>query len=183
MATEAASPRWIAPVPNLLTALRLALAFAFPFVPESWRIAVVAVAGASDGLDGWIARRFHATSDLGRLLDGVADKAFTFSAVLTVVLAGLTPWWAGLLAMSRDVAVAGMAAWCFATGHWRAFRDVRPRLLGKITTGVAFVWFLTLLVPALEPVRRPALWIAAATSLAAAVDYAAEFGRRLRARR
>jgi CDP-diacylglycerol--glycerol-3-phosphate 3-phosphatidyltransferase/cardiolipin synthase len=177
---SAASPRWIAPVPNLLTALRLALAAAFPFVPEAWRIPVVAVAGASDFLDGWIARRFHATSDLGRLLDGVADKAFTLSAVVTLVLAGLAPWWAGLLAMARDLAVAAMTLWCAATGRLREFRDVRPRVLGKVTTGFAFLWLLTLLVPPLAPARWPALVLAAVASVAAAIDYAARFLARRR---
>jgi len=70
-------------VPNALSVLRLGFAVAFPFVPESWWIALVLAAGFSDWLDGWIARRFQATSWIGGLLDGVSDKAFVLSALFT----------------------------------------------------------------------------------------------------
>jgi hypothetical protein len=82
--------------------------------------------------------------------------------------------------MARDVTVAGIAAACAARGLWEAFREMRPRLLGKVTTGAAFLWFATLLLPALESLRWPALGLAAATSVGAAVDYLLQFlrGRR-----
>lgn len=177
MTREIVSPGWIGPVPNLLTALRLLLAVLFPFVPETWRGPVVAAAGLSDLLDGWIARRFHAESHLGRLLDGIADKAFVFSAILTLAATGHMPWWEGVLVMTRDLVVAAIASWCLLQRAWAAFRHMEPRFLGKATTLVAFLWFLSLLFPWASPARPWLLGLAGASSLLAAGDYVVQFVR------
>jgi CDP-diacylglycerol--glycerol-3-phosphate 3-phosphatidyltransferase/cardiolipin synthase len=165
-------PPWLASVPNFLTVVRLLLAAAFPFVPAGWRLALVIAAGASDGLDGWAARRLGATSELGRLLDGIADKAFVLSAVVGVVVAGDAPWWAGLLVMSRDVVVGAIAALCALRRAWWASRAMKPRFLGKATTALAFLWLASLLLSVPADVRWATLALAALTSLGAAVDYA-----------
>jgi cardiolipin synthase len=183
MGTPAAHPAWIRPVPNALTFLRLALAVALPFLPIHLWLPTIALAAATDGLDGWIARRFHATSDLGRLLDGVADKAFAFSAVLTLVTAGRTPWWHGALVLSRDFVVAALAARLAVTRRWEGFRDMQVRAAGKFATLAAFAWFLTLLFPTPESLSDSAFVVAAGASLWAAGDYllqAARLRRRLR---
>jgi cardiolipin synthase len=177
MTREIVRPGWIGPVPNLLTGLRLVLAVLFPFVPDAWRGPVVLAAGASDLLDGWIARRFHAESHLGRLLDGVADKAFVLSAIVTLAATGHMPWWEGLVVMARDLVVAGIAGWCLLQRAWAAFRHMRPRFLGKATTLLAFAWFLALLVPGASSVRPWLLAAGGATSLLAAADYVAQFAR------
>ncbi len=177
MGEDVREHRWIARIPNLLTGLRMALAGVLPFVGEEYRASAVAVAGASDGFDGWLARRFHATSHLGRLLDGIADKAFVLSAVATLAATGHMPWWEGVAVMSRDVVVAAIAAWCAARGRWEAFRHMRPRALGKATTVAAFLWFLTLLIPGASAFRLPTFLLAAASSACAAVDYAVAFSR------
>lgn len=172
-----ARPRWFGWIPNLLTSLRLALAAAFPFLPEDLRGSAIGVAGASDFFDGWLARKFHATTHVGRLLDGIADKAFVLSAVATFAATAHMPWWEGVVVMARDIVVAAIALWCAAKGAWEAFRHMQPRLLGKATTLVAFLWFLTLVVPALAPARAPAFVLAALASALAAVDYAIAFAR------
>jgi phosphatidylglycerophosphate synthase len=170
-------PAWIAPVPNVLTALRIALALALPFVPERAYGPVVVAAGLSDFLDGWIARRFHATSDLGALLDGVADKLFVLSAVLTLVLGGAMPWWQGAAVMSRDLVVAAIALRFALARAWGGFRRMKVRLAGKLTTAIAFLWFVSLLVAEAEPARLPLFVLAAAASAAAAADYVLQFVR------
>ncbi len=172
-----AGPAWARPVPNLLTALRLGLAAALPFVPDGTRLAVVLAAAASDGLDGWIARRFHATSPLGALLDGAADKAFAASAVVTLSGAGRMPLVEGLVVLARDLVVAGLAALAVRQRAWSAFRHMRPRASGKLTTLLAFVWFLTLLLDPLELARTPAFVLAGLASLAAAADYLRQYLR------
>src|SRR5207247_3735633 len=69
---------------DLLTALRVPLAVAFPFVPSpAWRLALVAGAAASDFFDGMLARRFG-SSRVGAVLDPIADKLFMAAAFLTV---------------------------------------------------------------------------------------------------
>jgi phosphatidylglycerophosphate synthase len=152
---------WIRPVPNVLTFLRLALAGVLPFVPQSWWLPVILGAGVSDALDGWIARRFRATSELGRLLDGVADKAITLSAVLTLTLAGTMRPWQGPLVLTRDIVVAALAVGLAARHAWSGFRHMRVRWAGKLTTLLAFGWLATLLLPAPEGLRMGAFVLAA----------------------
>jgi phosphatidylglycerophosphate synthase len=177
MTTESVRPGWIGPVPNVLTVLRLVLALFFPFAPEAARGYVVAAAGLSDLLDGWIARRFHAETHFGRLMDGIADKAFVFSAVLTLAATGHMPWWEGVLVMARDLVVAAMAVLCILRRAFASFRHMKPRLLGKVTTLLAFGWFLTLLFPWAAPARPVFLVLAGASSVLAALDYLREFVR------
>ena len=70
-------------IPNGITILRLILAIAFPFLPESWHFTVIAIALASEFLDGLIARLCGWTSYLGQVLDPIADKFFFFSVAVT----------------------------------------------------------------------------------------------------
>ena len=60
-------------VPNILSSLRLVIAFVFPFVPDYYWLWLVLTGGCSDFLDGWIARRWQVASWQGGLLDAVAD--------------------------------------------------------------------------------------------------------------
>lgn len=165
------SPAWIRPAPNALTILRLGLALVLPFTPSDLWFPLVATAAVTDLLDGWIARRFHATSDLGRLLDGVADKVFAFSAVLTLILHEHMPLWQGLLVLARDLVVTALGAWLALTRSWDDFRHMQVRWAGKLTTFLAFGWFATLLLPAPPALRTGAFVLAAGTSLWAAADY------------
>src|SRR3989441_3580729 len=76
---------------DLLTALRLPLAAAFPFVHQpTWQLALVGAAAASDFFDGMLARRFGG-SRAGAVLDPPADKGFKAAAFLTVAPARLLP--------------------------------------------------------------------------------------------
>lgn len=177
MTVPGPSPAWIGPVPNLLTGLRLALAATFPLLAPGARPAVVLAAGLSDVLDGWIARRFHAESALGRLLDGVADKAFVLSAVVTLSVAGEMAWWEGLAVLARDLVVAGIAARCAARRAWASFAHMKPRWSGKATTLGVFAWFLALFVLPPGPSRTAIFLAAAAVSAASATDYLVQFFR------
>jgi len=75
-------------VPGLLSLCRLPLAVAFPFavVHASWALAVLAGAAASDVLDGWYARRFHQETRTGAVLDGVMDKLFVGTVLVTLLV-------------------------------------------------------------------------------------------------
>ena len=89
-------------VPNLLSALRLGLAMAFPWSPPLWRAPMVIAAGFTDWLDGFIARTFGAKSTTGLLLDAVADKFFALSVLLTLVATREIAWWEMALVIARD---------------------------------------------------------------------------------
>jgi cardiolipin synthase len=105
-------------LPNLLSALRLALA---PFA--GWAIlsdhdmaalAVFAVAGLSDFLDGAIARRFGLTSLFGAWLDPIADKLLMLFCLLALLRIGAVPFWLVAMVLGRDLLVAGGLALAWA---------------------------------------------------------------------
>src|SRR5688572_18930562 len=66
-------------------------------------LVVLAVASATDFLDGVIARRFGLITRLGQLLDPAADRLFIFAALLGLALRGVLPWWLVAVIVARDV--------------------------------------------------------------------------------
>lgn len=163
---------WIRPLPNLLSAARLALAGVLPFLPPHLWLAAILTAGASDVLDGWIARRFRVESWSGGLLDGLADKLFVLSAILTLVGGGRIHLLAALPMLLRDLVVVGIGVRLSLRREWELLRHVPARLLGKLTTILLFATFV-LLAASEEPLPGvQALTLATALcSGAAAVDY------------
>lgn len=100
-------------LPNLITSLRLVLA-----APVVWLLlqgryleafVLFAVAGASDLVDGFLARRFGWTSRLGSILDPLADKALVVGALLVLGWRGELPLWLVSLAIGRDLMLVGLA--------------------------------------------------------------------------
>jgi cardiolipin synthase len=99
-------------VPNVLSALRLAGIPLFLYLvlgphADGWAIVVLMAAGATDYLDGKIARRYGQFSRLGQLLDPAADRLYILATLLALVARdGLPLWWA-LALIGRDVILAG----------------------------------------------------------------------------
>src|SRR4029079_3188209 len=100
-------------LPNLLSALRLLAApFAAWLIVHGHDIAALltfAAAGASDGLDGFIARRWGVMSNFGAWLDPAADKLLMLLCFTALFAVGMTPLWLLALVVVRDVAIA--AGW------------------------------------------------------------------------
>ena len=106
---------------------------------ESLRLgamAVFLVAGLSDALDGWIARRFQQHSKLGSVLDPLADKLLMLTAL--IVLCALpwsdvhsVPFWFAALVVFRDV-MSSLAAWAIHARHGRV--RILPHWTGKAAT-------------------------------------------------
>jgi CDP-diacylglycerol--glycerol-3-phosphate 3-phosphatidyltransferase len=172
-------------VPNLLSVLRLGLAAAFPIIPYEqqywhWRVVVVAAAGFSDWLDGFVARRWGVKSPSGVLLDATADKLFVFSVVLTLTLTGALQWWQMLLVIARDLAVGFVAAYVAGKRDWPAFRRLQPRLAGRLTTGFQFALFLAVLIWPETTFTTVVLGLTVFCSVLAALDYLGQFARALR---
>lgn len=95
-------------VPNLLSLLRLLgvpLFLWLVLVPEAdgWAVALLIFAGATDWLDGFLARRWQQTSRLGQLLDPLADRLYIAATLLGLGLRGIVPWWFVGLLVARDV--------------------------------------------------------------------------------
>ncbi len=131
-------------VPNILSFARL---IAAPYVfyllwTAQWSSALVwmAITGATDGFDGYIARRFEATSRLGAMLDPVADKLLLSGAFLTLALRHAIPWWLAGLVLGRDLAIVLIAVLVMMLSSQR--REFPPSLAGKLSTLVQILYIL-----------------------------------------
>ncbi len=98
-------------VPNAISFLRLALipVFAWLIVREHdvAALVVLAVAGATDWVDGFIARRFNQMSRLGRLLDPAADRLYIFVTLIGLAYREIVPWWLVAVIVARELVLAG----------------------------------------------------------------------------
>lgn len=172
-------------LPNLITVLRVLLV-----VPMCWLIGegryegaliVAAVAGISDAVDGFLAKRFGWQTWLGGMLDPIADKLLLTAAFLWLALAGDVPAWLAALVIGRDlVIVAGAVAYYVLIGRF----DAAPSLVSKVTTLMQIVFVIgelfrlsgILAIP--DPLRAAALWITAALTLASGAHYVFVWGSR-----
>ncbi len=94
-------------LPNILSSIRLALVpvFLLLLMAEHYEVAliVLAIAGITDYLDGYFARRLNQITRLGQLLDPAADRLYIFSTLVGLSITGLIPWWLAALIISRDL--------------------------------------------------------------------------------
>jgi CDP-diacylglycerol--glycerol-3-phosphate 3-phosphatidyltransferase len=136
-----AVPAPLAAIPNALTVLRLALipVFVILLVPadegQSVAAAVVfAIAGISDYLDGWLARRWSAQSAFGRVADPLADRLMIDAAVIVLVLVhDRLPWIALALIIGRDILLVAGYKLVMPAGY-----ELTVNFLGKAATWVLY---------------------------------------------
>lgn len=136
-------------LPNIISLLRIALVWptivALQMRNYPLALALFMVASASDGLDGWLAKRFNWTSELGRWLDPVADKLLLLAVFLVCTWQGLIPHWLTVAAVARDVMI-GVGAVAFTIG-WGPLRG-RPLLASKINTLLQVLYVLLVIIHA-----------------------------------
>lgn len=149
--TAAASDRGreIGPVtiPNIITLLRLLLVPAVVYAllegATGWALAGFLVAGISDGVDGWIARRWPSQrSELGAWLDPLADKLLLASVFVMLGLKLEIPLWLVVAAVSRDVLIMGAVLLADLMGRPIA---MRPLHVSKANTAAQIVLAATVL--------------------------------------
>jgi cardiolipin synthase len=133
-------------IPNLITLGRILLV---PVVV--WAIASGAmltafvlflVAGISDAVDGYLAKRFDMASELGAYLDPLADKTLIVSIYVTLGIAGSIPRWLVILVVSRDIMIIGavMLSWLMGSPL-----KVKPLMVSKLNTTAQIVFACVLL--------------------------------------
>ena len=156
-------------LPNTISLSRVVLALAFVLVSEPWdRIALIAVAGFTDFIDGWLARHERSESTAGALLDPLADRIFVLVAISTYLVEGELTTGQYFIFLTRDLATAAgfVVAKIIPTLRPAVFR---ARMLGKIVTVLQLV---TLVVIVILPELADFLIMAiGAVSLASIVDY------------
>lgn len=133
-----------------------------------------ATAGATDALDGALARLLRARSRLGQWLDPLADKLLLVSTFGMLAWMGLLPVWLAVLALGRDLLL--MLAASFLTRRHRGF-DIAPLRISKLNTAaqvLLVVWLLASLVWGLEwpPVDQALFGLVTITLLASTLAYA-----------
>jgi cardiolipin synthase len=101
----------ISQLPNLITIFRIALVPVLILLLKeqeyAMALAVFVIAGVSDGLDGFIAKRFHFESRLGSILDPLADKTLLVSSYVMLMLLNHLPFWLMLTVAFRDLLIVG----------------------------------------------------------------------------
>jgi cardiolipin synthase len=114
-------------------------------------LGVFAIAAATDGLDGFLAKRFDWCSELGKILDPLADKILLVSVFVTLAVMGLVPVWLAAVAVGRDVVITSGAIAYYAL---YGYPHGKPTIISKLNTLCQIV-FVLLIVAAHAVGRIP----------------------------
>jgi cardiolipin synthase len=169
--------------PNIITLARL---LSVPLtiwliLQEAWSAAfgLFVLAGVSDAIDGYVAKRFNMRTDLGRFLDPLADKALLVSIYITLGMKNEIPAWLVILVVSRDVLIIGGALLAFAMG---AGVKIEPLLVSKANTVAQIALAAAVLgnravtlLPA--PAIVALVWLVAATTVLSGASYLVNWSR------
>jgi cardiolipin synthase len=148
---------------NILTFLRMALipvfAILLVYEKQGWALAVFTIAGVTDGVDGFIARRMKQESELGTIIDPVADKLLMTVAFVMLTLPSVmgtarhlpVPFWVTATVIGRDIGIITIAG---AINIMTGFRGFKPSWLGKASTFVQVVGVILILIAAVCPYLR-----------------------------
>ncbi|MGA8096216.1 MAG: CDP-alcohol phosphatidyltransferase family protein [Steroidobacteraceae bacterium] len=171
-------------LPNLICLVRLALIWPVATALYGGRyglaLALFMLAGISDGLDGYLAKRFNWISDLGKLLDPAADKLLLVTVFIESTWLGLVPWWVTAAAVARDVMIAlGALVYRLWFGPLRG----RPTIISKINTGAQLLYLMAVMLGAAvafppHGVRRALALSVFATTVLSGLNYIQAFTRR-----
>ncbi|MBL4614488.1 MAG: CDP-alcohol phosphatidyltransferase family protein [Magnetovibrio sp.] len=127
-------------LPNFITMLRIASTpFLVWLIVEDhllWAFWVFVAAGISDGVDGFIAKRFNMETELGKYLDPIADKALLVSVYITLGIAGVLPNWLVILVVFRDLMIVGGALLFETMTH---SLTMQPLMVSKVNTVLQIV--------------------------------------------
>ena len=171
-------------IPNLITLMRLLLVVpvAVAILSHEFLLTLIlfAVASVSDGIDGYLARRFDWTSRFGAILDPLAYKLMLIVSFFLLTYIGIFPVWLAAVVIGRDlIIVAGAAAYHILYGEY----DFEPTRLGKLSTLLQFsLVLLALFGLSLFQVEawvlETGVWLVFAVSSLSGFDYCLTWGRK-----
>jgi cardiolipin synthase len=176
-----ATPAGVVNIANVITLARLCM------VPAAvWLVlrghaiiafALFVVAGVSDAIDGWLARRRGPTT-VGALLDPMADKVLLVSMYVTLAAIQVLPDWLAILVVFRDVVIVGGVLALSVLGMPVV---IRPLMVSKLNTVLQIVLVAVALLHAgsglMSPVLQPLIWLVTASTLASGAAYVAMVAR------
>ena len=154
-------------LPNTFSLLRLPLAVLFLLTHSPvWQGIIIALAGATDFVDGWLARRYQQRSRTGEVLDPITDKLFVLTVLLTLYIREQIRTGELLLLLLRDI--YNTAAFCLARLRgWKM--EFRARMSGKVVTTLQIVTILCYVL--LPRLAQPMLALTVIASLYSLYDY------------
>lgn len=181
-------------LPNAITIVRILCAPVFLWMlladggadgPVRWWAAVLfIVAIATDGIDGHLARKHHIVTDLGKLLDPIADKVITGCAFVGLSILGELPWWVTIVVLVREIGIT-VYRFVVVSDHVLA-----AAWMGKLKTVAQAVALSLALLPLWTVVGDWIFWvngvamtIAVLLTVASGIDYIASEARAARRKR
>jgi cardiolipin synthase (CMP-forming) len=174
-------------LPNFISICRLLLVPAIVYVIISGNAQLAfwlfVTAGASDAVDGFIAKRFGSETELGRYLDPFADKMLLVSIYVALGILGEMPVWLVFLVVSRDIFII-----CAVMLSWMLGRPVEmaPLLVSKANTAGQILLAALILADlsfglALQPARNALVFVVAGLTVLSAAAYLADWVRHMAA--
>src|SRR5882757_9926061 len=172
-------------IPNLITLARIILVpvVVWAIASEQLRLAFLLflAAAVSDGVDGFLAKRFGMKTELGAYLDPLADKVLIVSIYVTLGITGVIPLWIVILVVSRDFMIVGaiILSWLIDKPV-----KIKPHIVSKANTAAQIVFACLVLgshgldIDA-EPVLTPVMVLVAVLTLVSVGLYLAEWVRHM----
>ncbi|MGP6205149.1 CDP-diacylglycerol--glycerol-3-phosphate 3-phosphatidyltransferase [Microbacterium sp. F2] len=181
-------------LPNAITIVRILMAPVFLWMLLAdggsdgalrwWAAVIFIVAIATDGIDGYLARKYEIVTDLGKLLDPIADKVLTGFAFIGLSILGELPWWITIVVLIREVGIT-IYRFIVVSDHVLA-----AAWMGKLKTVAQAVALSLALLPLWNLVGDWIFWvngvamaIAVILTIASGIDYVVTEVRAARARR
>ena len=173
-------------LPNSLTIFRIFLVPVLVVVlltkfegKEILGVIIFLIAAATDALDGYLARRRREVTDLGKLLDPVADKLLISAALISLVEEGLAPAWMVVIIVGREFAVNGLRAVASQRGV-----SIQASVWGKFKMFSQVLAIVLLILDRKLPAPfsrsgEAVLWVVLVLAVFSAADYCIRFYRRL----
>ena len=164
-------------IPNLITILRLVLVpavmLAMLQARWDWAFAGFLIAGISDGVDGFIARRFNQQSELGAYLDPMADKLLLVSVFVVMGFIGQLPLWLVVTMVSRDALIVCAVLLSSIMAHPV---EMKPLFVSKANTAIQIVLAAVVLgelalAVDLDPLRPALILLSGVLTVASAAAY------------
>lgn len=168
-------------LPNTITLARLFMVPVLILIlkDENYRLALLVflVAGISDALDGYIAKKFNFVSHFGAVLDPVADKLLLVSAYIMLTIIGHVPFWLVLAVVSRDLFIVG--GYMVVTSLMGAI-TMNPSMLSKLNTFMQIILVIAILAdqaagqshyPSHQLLLTSLIYIVLVTTIASGVHY------------
>lgn len=164
-------------LPNILTFVRLLLVPVFAFLlPQSqesevvrwWATAVFGIAALTDFIDGYLARKYHLITNVGKIADPIADKLLIGTALIALSLEHTVSWWFTAIILIREIAITLLRFKVINRGVIPASRGGKAKTISQI---VAILAYLVPLDGWVDRLALVAMWAAVVLTVLTGVDY------------